>query len=611
MLAASSTRKAFLLVILLSTSHSSVICHAHSPSESSVAVAVDAPSFVSSASSSPIPLRRRRQIIGGGSGNTGTTRRERKRCSCCCRDLKSSSSAAAYLSWSTSRHRTPLMYMLPSTYPYTSSFINTNRIINSRQDIQRYHHPPRQSNRAIGGDNGSSINLGCINNERDKRRSNHDRKWVMMQQKLQLHRQRQRPTLLMPIMSSSSSSLMMLSMSGNDGGGTKGKKSNEKKKSAKAKQQRVDVLNGDIPSSSQMEHNNDINNNDCDYYIQFSRVFQRHVVYRLRRLPAPTTTAADINDEVIQSFPFLDEAIASYPNARLLAPKDIPFPPPSCIFNNDFYHLPNDDGDNGEKKEKNNHRSTIDSNVEENECETTIAGMGMYTLCDFEYNDNSVYSPISHDEAHAALRTLLDLVSSSQSSSGSSAAAAVVVPRHFFKLDIRRLALMGHTPQSIHENYVRVVNLLGGGRYSSSQQQQQSRRNDVNYLSDGGVQTRRRPHNNDFDADDIDDDSSNSGGVNNNNNTFIGIGLSPTEIADVLQNFPMLLLYNHEELECLLRFLISPLPMAGSIPSVTMVADRVGETSGAVSVDCECKCIALCLFHIYRIPTRFHCSTTQ
>jgi len=491
------------------------------------------------------------------------------------------------------------MDMLPSTYPYTS-FINTNHIINSRQDIQLHPYQQRLSSRAGGGDNESSINLRCINHEGSRRRSNHDRKWGMMQQKLQLHRQR--PKLLMTMMSS---------MSGSDGGDTKGNKSNEKKKSVKTKQQRVDVLNGDISSLPQIEHNSDVNNNDYDYYIQFSRVFQRHVVHRCKRLPAPTTsTTTDTNEEVIKSFLFLDEAIASYPNARLLAPKDIPFPPPSCIFDNDFYHRPNGDDIDMNSKKK-NYRSTIDSNVEENECETTIAGIGMYTLCDFEYNDNTVYSPISHDEAHAALRTLLELVSSSQSSSGSSAAAAaasVVVPRHFFKLDIRRLALMGHTPQSIRENYVRVVNLLGGG-YSGSQQQQQSRRKNVGYLSGGGIQTRRRTHIGDFDAGDNDDDDSNSGGVNNNNNTFIGIDLSPSEIADVLQNFPMLILYNHEELERLLRFLISPLPMVGSIPSVTMVADRVGDISGVVSVDCECKCIALCLFHMCRNPAHFRCST--
>ena len=347
------------------------------------------------------------------------------------------------------------------------------------------------------------------------------------------------------------------------------------------------------------------------YYIQFSRVFQRHVVHRRSKHPstgtwtsaAVTTTSNAIDninikpgfskikendvegddDEVIQSFLFLDEATASYPQAHILPPKDLRFSPPSCTLNDDFYHV-NDSKDNGDEKKTKTfkyHRSSIDSNIEENECETTIAGMGMYTLCDFEYNivgnDGALYtsSPISnqltsifrdttstaaassysHDEAHAALRTLLQLVSSTQSSSNSNS-----IPRHFFNLDVRRFALMGHTPQSIQANYARVVTLLGGAYANSVGQPQQTI------------------------IDDEDDDD---------NSTFVGLSMSPSEITDTLQNFPMLLLYSCDELEFFLRFLITPLPKLGSIPSVTMVADRVGgdtattSSTGNVSVDCK------------------------
>ena len=119
---------------------------------------------------------------------------------------------------------------------------------------------------------------------------------------------------------------------------------------------------------------------------------------------------------------------------------------------------------------------------------------------------------------------------------------------------------MGHTPQSIQANYARVVTLLGGAYANSVGQPQQTI------------------------IDDEDDDD---------NSTFVGLSMSPSEITDTLQNFPMLLLYNCDELECLLRFLVSPLPKMGSIPSVTMVADRVGgdtattSTTGTVSVDCK------------------------
>lgn len=387
-------------------------------------------------------------------------------------------------------------------------------------------------------------------------------------------------------------------------------------------------------------------NNDYDknYYIQFSRVFQRHVVAEARRRIATTTTGIkststgtsittnnqfnncsssttsdDDDDKIIQSFLFLDEAIAAYPYARsILAPKDIRFPPPSCTVNDDSLHHLRDDDDNniiGEKTTKKQQQKvdqlSIDSNVEENECETTIAGMGLYTLCDFECsnvdNGTIVYSTIASlsnyttattteiyndtitahsttvslsrmENAHAALRTMIRLVSTSQGgSSSSSSSSSTSVPRHFFNLDVRRLALMGHTPQSIQENYVRVVNLLGGDGYATSRQRQQR---DSNV---GGVEGGY----NDVHVDE-DDDSGVGGDLNNEYCIdFVRLlDMTPSQIADTLQNFPMLLMYNYEELECLLRFMISPLPKAGSIPSVTMVADRVGDT-GNISVDCE------------------------
>ncbi len=104
----------------------------------------------------------------------------------------------------------------------------------------------------------------------------------------------------------------------------------------------------------------------------------------------------------------------------------------------------------------------------------------------------------------------------------------------------------------------------------------------------GGRNTMRRTKN---DGDDDDNYGGGGGGGLNKKiaNNFVGLDMSPSEIADTLQNFPMLLLYYYEEVECLLRFMMSPLPAVGSIPSVSMVADRVGgeTTTGVISVDCE------------------------
>ena len=265
---------------------------------------------------------------------------------------------------------------------------------------------------------------------------------------------------------------------------------------------------------------NTVLSND-DIYIQFSRVFQRHVVYRkIDMVSSGDTTASTLmDDEVLQSFEFLDDAVKSYPTARVLAPRDLPFPPPSCSL---VYPDEENDG-NSRQLTVGSRGRMIDTNVEEEECETTIAGMGLWTLCELEYDDNANNATATggeyqYEQANAALRTLLQLVSSSSS---------FVMPRHFFRLDARRLAMRGHTPESITMNHFRVVNLLSRG-------------------------------------------NSGSGGDNND----VGLAMDPSEVAFVLQNFPQLCLYDCGDLECLVRFLLQPLPPVGSFPSVAMVADR-------------------------------------
>ncbi|KAL7552622.1 hypothetical protein ACHAWF_017609 [Thalassiosira exigua] len=269
-----------------------------------------------------------------------------------------------------------------------------------------------------------------------------------------------------------------------------------------------------------------------DFYIQFSRVFQRHVVYRSH---PGKSQPGESTGEVIRSFEFLDRAVESFPNARVLAPKDLPFPPPSCSL---VYPDENDaDGDDNQNLAVSRGRP-IDAAVEEEECETTIAGMGLWTVCELQYDGaaDEEGQERRRERADDALRALLRLVSSE---------SPFVAPRHFFRLDPRQFAARGHTPEGITLIHFKVVNMLsrgGGGGGGSS-----------------------------------------------------GLALSPPDIAFVLQSFPQLCLYDCGELEGLVRFLLQPLPPAGGIPSVTMVADRV---SGKANVDCKYGCFVAVRFII-------------
>jgi len=230
--------------------------------------------------------------------------------------------------------------------------------------------------------------------------------------------------------------------------------------------------------------------------IRFSRVFQRHVVY-------------DESGRVVQSFLFVDEAASKYPTARILAPLDVPFPPPSCTL------LYNEDDANATTATRSRDRY-IDTNVEEEECRTSIAGMGLLTLCELEYpaDGSDVLGPMErYEQANLALRRLLELVSS-----------ADYAPRHFFQLDIRRFASRGLTVDRIEENHARIVDLLSKGRVESKR----GRR--------------------------------------------AGLDLDESDVKFVLSNFPQICMYNCDELETLIRFLTSPLPPHEKYPSVVLVA---------------------------------------
>ena len=256
--------------------------------------------------------------------------------------------------------------------------------------------------------------------------------------------------------------------------------------------------------------------NSDSMYIQFSRVFQRHVVYQN---PTHHSKIDNLSNKpiVLQSFEFLDEAMKQYPNvSKIIAPRDLPFPPPTCSIDDV-------DIERKDKREK-----------EVDDCETTIAGMGLTTLCELEYpldnvhqvrgwtsSDNDVDGHTDalgyrYDQSREAIQTLLELVRTPESE--------VNLPRHFFRLDLRRFALRGMTSDMIKSNYDRLVHLLG----------------DM-------------------------------------------LEMEPMDLEFVLSNFPQLCLYDSEELKMMVDFLISPLPPPEYV-SVFLVADK---GVGAANVDCK------------------------
>jgi hypothetical protein len=113
----------------------------------------------------------------------------------------------------------------------------------------------------------------------------------------------------------------------------------------------------------------------------------------------------DGHNEAMQSFPFLNKAMLSYPYTKVLAPKDLHYPPPSCSM---VYLDNNNDNDGGSSKKndpkcngvislrrggRKRRRGTID--IEEGGgCDKTsnIASMGLMALCKFEYDDDARFT---------------------------------------------------------------------------------------------------------------------------------------------------------------------------------------------------------------------------
>lgn len=255
-------------------------------------------------------------------------------------------------------------------------------------------------------------------------------------------------------------------------------------------------------------------------YIQFSRVFQRHVVYQ-NNTDLDDSGNINATPQVIQSYEFLDDATSQYPGVRILAPKDLPFPPPSCS-------LSFDDDEPGRRGKRAR---------EEDECETSLAGMGATSLCELEYplenvNQVSGWTPVNdgrtdslgyrYDQSEDAIQTLMKLVLTPEADQWM---AELNLPRHYNRLTEKRVAMRGLTSERIRENHDRLLKMLGG---------------EV-------------------------------------------LEMERLDVEFVLFNFPQLCLYDGEELKEMLRFLVSPLPPV-DYEDVYLVADK--DVDGS-SVDCK------------------------
>ena len=352
------------------------------------------------------------------------------------------------------------------------------------------------------------------------------------------------------------------------------------------------------------------------YRIRFSRIFQRHVVHRIRD---DGNDDDDDDDDIVvlRSYRFLDEAISSYPDATIMAPYDATRPSCPCDMAVDADDDPGgddgvDDTDddrgvaiaNGERYRRGGGgrgRGGESSWSYSSSRETrSIAGMGLRTMCDMEYdsrtmaNDDDVDDRDDDDRdddidgrlgrrrhSNDALRTLLDLAFASDDAA---------IPRHFYRLDVSRIEDAGHTSSTIIGNHGRILNLLGRFRDDDGDYSRPYRGGTGGGGGGGGITTTKTTTTtiattadgkldattttND-DEDDYDDD----GKV-----PVVGLAMDDADVSFVIRNFPYLSLYDIAEVEGLIRFLLDPLPDPGEYPSVSMVAD--GRMCGD-DVDCE------------------------
>jgi len=233
-------------------------------------------------------------------------------------------------------------------------------------------------------------------------------------------------------------------------------------------------------------------------YIRFSRAFQRHVVYKCTHATKDQTTSFHHDcqfDKTLESFLFLDEAMVKYPNATLDKLLDVGF----AKDNEDF--------------------------------ELILAGMGTRQSISMLTQRNGEKDS-SNDSGINALHYLASIAVAGQriqlpppgSKQLNQMRDAFV---HRLGWDISPKRFESHSPESIHRNYDRVMDLLTRGRARKVQGVQ-----DGEITADSGSLLMQI--------------------------TQSGLAFSEAGARAVIADFPQLCLYDIHELEDRIRFMISP-----------------------------------------------------
>ena len=213
-------------------------------------------------------------------------------------------------------------------------------------------------------------------------------------------------------------------------------------------------------------------------YIRFSRAFQRHVVYKCSK-QADLCSMDDCNNgHVIGSFMFLDSARTAFPNAHVVKLRDI-----AVNDNEDDYVL-------------------------------TIGGMGTTKMSEFV--SSCIISSEKMQRAYDYLASISSNVGHRKSMPPSQS-IYVISPLRFAK----------HSPDTIHNNYNRVMDLLTRGRSRSRKYKGKSS---------------NTPSSNDLFS-----------------ITKVGLAFEESAARSVISEFPQICLYDVQELEDRIRFLISPI----------------------------------------------------
>lgn len=229
-----------------------------------------------------------------------------------------------------------------------------------------------------------------------------------------------------------------------------------------------------------LEHDDHTPSGNEHTYIRFSRAFQRHVVYKCSKQADLCSMDDCINGHVIGSFMFLDSALAAFPNAHIVKLRDI------AVHDNEDDH---------------DHDHVL-----------TIGGMGITKMS--ELISSCTISSEKMQRAYDYLESISSYVGHRKSMSPSQSIYS-----------ISPLRFAQHSPDTIHHNYNRVMDLLTRGRSRKYQGQ--------------------------------------SPNASLNNDLFsitkVGLAFEESVARTIISEFPQICLYDVQELEDRIRFLISPI----------------------------------------------------